>query len=331
MKELSIFDMIFEKDGFDEIEIIQFIVDNPACLYEDFKGIPVYCYAVSMGVARLEAVHKGYLEVRRALADYQEKIQNNERIDDKYRQLLHLYTDKQPYEMSEKNSGYTALHVAVEDGLLDAVEYLITVVGCDVNAANSNYDTPLHLACKEGEPKIMDILIRIGGAKVDVVNKTGETPLYICVERNDVKACEVLLKRGAMMNRTLELRGRGRFIVTTTVMNYVKHNGDKDMRLLFDKYALLNDSAKERMKRATIVRMQKNNSFKRIRREYRDLCQLLEDDTNIALVEEFAKRFNINVNGEYTKNGEDTKKELCRLISARMMLYARTPALKHKF
>lgn len=69
-----------------------------------------------------------------------------------------------------------ALHFAAKHGKIPALKMMLEY-GADVNARDSNRETPLHHAAKFGNLKAVDFLITKGKAKVNLRDVQGRTPL----------------------------------------------------------------------------------------------------------------------------------------------------------
>lgn len=78
------------------------------------------------------------------------------------------------YELVEKNTGNSYLHIATRGNYYELVKYFIEK-GSDVNKKNCDGDTPLHMAARNKNMKIIKILID-HKAKLDIPNKEGEIP-----------------------------------------------------------------------------------------------------------------------------------------------------------
>jgi ankyrin repeat protein len=94
--------------------------------------------------------------------------------------------------------GTTALHDAVRQGDLKAVETLLTR-GADVNATTRYGITPIGLAALGGNVTILRRLID-AGAKPDTATPGGETALMTAARTGNVEAVTLLLDRGANVN-----------------------------------------------------------------------------------------------------------------------------------
>ncbi|MCH2038713.1 MAG: ankyrin repeat domain-containing protein [Rickettsiales bacterium] len=69
-----------------------------------------------------------------------------------------------------------ALHFAAKHGKVPALKLMLEH-GADVNARDSNRETPLHHAAKHGNLKAVDFLVTKGKAKVNLRDVQGRTPL----------------------------------------------------------------------------------------------------------------------------------------------------------
>ena len=78
------------------------------------------------------------------------------------------------YELNEKNTGNSYLHLAVIGNYPDLVKYFIEK-GADLNKKNNEGDTPLHIALRNKMNIIIGILLE-NKAKLDIPNNEGEIP-----------------------------------------------------------------------------------------------------------------------------------------------------------
>lgn len=70
-------------------------------------------------------------------------------------------------------SGWTPLHEAIEEGVIDRARLLISK-GADVNAKSDYNITPLHLASREGDIDMVNMLLASGA---DINAKSKDKPL----------------------------------------------------------------------------------------------------------------------------------------------------------
>ena len=78
------------------------------------------------------------------------------------------------YELREKESGNSYLHLAIEGNYPDLLKYFIEK-GADINKQNNEGNTPLHLALKNKNMEIIEILLG-KKAKLNIPNNDGEIP-----------------------------------------------------------------------------------------------------------------------------------------------------------
>jgi hypothetical protein len=87
------------------------------------------------------------------------------------------------YELTEKNTGNSYLHLAILGDYPELVKYFIEK-GADINKKNNEGDTPLHIAVRSKNNKIIKILLD-NKAKLDIPNNEGEIPFDFF--NNDMK------------------------------------------------------------------------------------------------------------------------------------------------
>ena len=78
------------------------------------------------------------------------------------------------YELMEKNTGNTYLHLAIIGDYPKLVKYFIEK-GADINKKNNEGDTPLHIALRNKNNPIIKILLD-NKVKLDIPNNEGEIP-----------------------------------------------------------------------------------------------------------------------------------------------------------
>ena len=88
--------------------------------------------------------------------------------------------------------GDTRLHTAIRQGEIDKVQRIVVEQVIDVNAINSNHETPLHVACVLGYKLIARIVISIGGDlhKRDCYNNT---PIHRAVSKGHADVVDSLI------------------------------------------------------------------------------------------------------------------------------------------
>ena len=106
------------------------------------------------------------------------------------------------------SQGNTPLHFSVMNGNIDVTQYLIDN-GANVNAAMDdgptfleNGWTPLHIAAVKGNTQLLNILIE-NGSNINSTGTFNDTPLHAAVAKNNVNCVHILLERGA--DRTIKM------------------------------------------------------------------------------------------------------------------------------
>lgn len=101
--------------------------------------------------------------------------------------LLHQYDAP----IDEANDcGYTPLYSASADGLIEIVDYLITV-GANVNQQSNDGGTPLMMAVAWNQPKIVEILIQ-NNADISIKDIENKTALDFAEESQHQEIIEML-------------------------------------------------------------------------------------------------------------------------------------------
>ena len=97
------------------------------------------------------------------------------------------------------DDGQTPLHMAVIDGQLGIVQYLIEK-GCQINAKDISGATPLHEAVRYGHTEIASLLLASGGS-ANAQDSLGKTPLLIITPQDaQLEMYEMLLRYGGNPN-----------------------------------------------------------------------------------------------------------------------------------
>lgn len=97
------------------------------------------------------------------------------------------------------DDGQTPLHMAVIDGQMGIVQYLIEK-GCQINAKDISGATPLHEAVRYGRTDIVKLLLASGG-NANTQDSLGKTPLLIITPQDaQLEIYQMLLKYGGNPN-----------------------------------------------------------------------------------------------------------------------------------
>eukprot|EP01022_Parablepharisma_sp_SALTPOND_P025582 TRINITY_DN59_c0_g7_i1.p1 TRINITY_DN59_c0_g7~~TRINITY_DN59_c0_g7_i1.p1 ORF type:complete len:795 (+),score=65.68 TRINITY_DN59_c0_g7_i1:112-2496(+) len=89
---------------------------------------------------------------------------------------------------------FTALHFAVSEGQIEAVELLLSCKA-PIEAVTTSLRTPLHIACNRGNLEIIEILVA-AGANINAQDKDGNTPTHILSNFGWIDALNWLLTKG---------------------------------------------------------------------------------------------------------------------------------------
>lgn len=93
------------------------------------------------------------------------------------------------------SNGWTALHIAAENGHLEVTNCLLEA-GADEKAVASNGWTALHIAAQNGHLKVANRLLQ-AGADAKAVASNGVTALYLAAGNGHLKVTNRLLEAGA--------------------------------------------------------------------------------------------------------------------------------------
>lgn len=87
----------------------------------------------------------------------------------------------------------TPLCKATETENLNAVEFLLSVPGIDVQKSGGYERTPLHIACQKGHMGIVELLLRAHRVNVNARDHQDNTPLHLACDKGDATIVEALL------------------------------------------------------------------------------------------------------------------------------------------
>ena len=127
--------------------------------------------------------------------------------------------------------GDTPLHTAIRQGEIDKVQRIIVKQVIDVNAINSNHETPLHVACVLGYKLIARIVVSNGGDlyKRDCYNNT---PIHRAVSKGHADVVDSLITKFECDPKVTGYQGR-------TLLHFACGVGNIELvTILIEKYDL---------------------------------------------------------------------------------------------
>jgi ankyrin repeat protein len=98
------------------------------------------------------------------------------------------------------NQRFSPLHIAAQDGNLEALHCLVEELGADVNGVNGEGFSALFAAADARNLEVMQCLVKECGANVNQADRKGGTPLYLAVERGLLGSVRCLVELGADVN-----------------------------------------------------------------------------------------------------------------------------------
>ena len=129
----------------------------------------------------------------------------------------------------EDSKGNTLLNVAVIEGHIEIVKYLVSD-GADLNQQDSSEETPLIIAIKEGK---LDLIAYFLSQDADVNVKVyfNDTPLHKAVDKGDLEIVKLVVTNGADLNLKNNQKETPLFVAVesnqTNVAEYlISQNGD---------------------------------------------------------------------------------------------------------
>ena len=92
------------------------------------------------------------------------------------------------------------LHDACGRGDLEEVTALLSNEECDINAHNTDGESPLHIACDNGHLKMVMVLLRNPKCDLNAKNSHGDTPIHLACERKLLHIIRFLVKSKCSTN-----------------------------------------------------------------------------------------------------------------------------------
>jgi ankyrin repeat protein len=130
----------------------------------------------------------------------------------------------------QNESGNTALHIAAKFGNLEIVNSIIQQADIDIlNIRNADDFTALDLAIKNGHLDVVKSLIKIEGVNINAKSKKGVTALHLAFKHNKIQIIKFLI---GLDNIDLNIKfGQG-----SSIYHFAARIGDKDIfNLLIEK------------------------------------------------------------------------------------------------
>ena len=100
----------------------------------------------------------------------------------------------------QTSTNMNQLHNACERGDLEEVTSLVSKKECDINALNTDGESPLHIACEYGHLKIVKVLLKNQKCNLNTQNMNGNTPLHLACYKKLLHIIRVLLERRCRTN-----------------------------------------------------------------------------------------------------------------------------------
>ena len=114
-----------------------------------------------------------------------------DRVDPDTMQTLHSETGKSIAHFASASHRY--------EFASDAIEWMHTELGLDLNHVDSEGNTMLHIAAEFGNQELLEYLL-FSGVDRDIQNKQGETALFTVLHTFDSDVSEILLRHGASVD-----------------------------------------------------------------------------------------------------------------------------------
>lgn len=114
--------------------------------------------------------------------------------------LINAVEGKQEYVDMMSATGFNAVIIASAHGHTDAVKFLITEAGADVNSVHENEVTSLMYAAASGHVETMKVLIEDGKVEINALHTNGGSALIEACTAGATDAVEFLIENGAEYN-----------------------------------------------------------------------------------------------------------------------------------
>ena len=93
--------------------------------------------------------------------------------------------------------GRSLLHVAVDSGNPEVIEYVARVVGDRNRVSTDIGSTAAHVAARVGTMHTIRTVFELADIEVDIIDQYNRTPLFEAIERGDVEVVDYPLRKGA--------------------------------------------------------------------------------------------------------------------------------------
>jgi len=144
---------------------------------------------ISLGADVLAKNNNGYLPLHIHLAVYKESKDTIELLLSKGVSI----------NQNEVEFGFSPLHLAAGNGMLEMVKFLVEK-GADISIQADKKIAPLHMAVgRYGKVEVIDYLLE-KGANINVEDEDGKIPIFYAVIEKNLEAASHLAERGADIN-----------------------------------------------------------------------------------------------------------------------------------
>ena len=94
----------------------------------------------------------------------------------------------------------TELHDACKSGDLRKVTSLLSNKGWDINALNTDGESPLHIVCEYGHLEIVKVFLKVKKCNLDIQNSYGNTPLHVACYTKSLDIIRLLFEKRCSTN-----------------------------------------------------------------------------------------------------------------------------------